>query len=153
MQKHSRDIKHIQEIAVRMRRAIDEVPRQKLPFPMASFPLGACGDGSLLLGTYLKDRGFPDFEYILGERGNHRDNTWISHAWLGCGSLIVDMTADQFPDISVNVIVADPSKWHRQFSIVSKSLSDFRLWDGPGVGHLHTFYRFLTPVLFGDSLS
>ena len=132
-----------------MRSAIEALPREVLPPPMSSFPKGSCGDVSLLLGAYFKDRGVLGFEYICGARGNHQDNTWTSHAWLSNGALIVDITADQFEDGPGKVIVKEHSLWHATFATEKGQNSDFRAWSGPGTYHLHTMYQVLRPALFG----
>lgn len=133
-----------------MRSAIEALPREKLPITMLAFPAGSCGDVSLLLGTYLKDSGIPDFEYVSGDRGSHDANTWTSHAWLARGSLVVDITADQFEDAPGKIIVSEDSVWHRTFKAELGQPSDFRDWSGPGTYHLHTVYGLLRPSLFGE---
>ncbi|MCV6609165.1 MAG: hypothetical protein OIF55_00170 [Amphritea sp.] len=37
-----------------------------------------------------------------------------SHAWLQLGNVVVDITADQFPDVSAPVIALAPSQWHQR---------------------------------------
>lgn len=138
----------IRNLASQMRNAIDALPRESLPLPMAQFPRGACGDASLLLGAFLFDKGHSSFEYICGERGNIEDNSWTSHAWLARGELVVDITADQFHDAPFKVIVEEPSVWHQQFIIEQKSPSDFRSWSGSGTDHLHVMYSCLKQMLF-----
>lgn len=133
-----------------MRSAIEALQPEKLPITMVAFPVGSCGDVSLLLVTYLKDSGIPDFEYVSGDRGSHNDNTWTSHAWLARGSLIVDITADQFEDAPGKIIVSEDSVWHRTFEAGRGQPSDFRDWSGPGTYHLHTVYGLLRPSLFGE---
>lgn len=130
----------IKRLAIHMRNTIDALPREMLPDPMSKFPRGSCGDASLLLGAYFVDCGHLGFEYIVGERGTNVNSTWTSHAWLARGNFTVDITADQFPDAPSKVIVDEPSIWHQQFEIISKTPSDFRLWSGPGTYHLHTLY-------------
>lgn len=133
-----------------MRSAIEALPREKLPVTMSAFPSGSCGDVSLLLGRYLKDSDIADFEYVTGDRGSHDDNTWTSHAWLVRGSLIVDITADQFADAPGKIIVSEDSAWHRTFETERGQPSDFRVWSGPGIYHLHTVYGLLHPSLFAE---
>lgn len=133
-----------------MRAAIEALPREALPIPMSSFPTGSCGDASLLLGAYFKDRGVLGFEYICGDRGSHQDNTWTSHAWLSNGVLTVDITADQFEDAPAKIIVAKHSLWHATFTTEKGQNSDFRAWTGPGTYHLHIMYQALRPSLFGS---
>jgi len=122
----------VEKQARRMRSALEALPRDKLPITMSVFPAGSCGDVSLLLGAYLKDSGIADFEYVSGARGSHNDNTWTTHAWLVRGSLIVDITADQYEDAPGKIIVSEDSPWHRTFETESGQPSDIRVWSGPG---------------------
>jgi hypothetical protein len=145
-----RAVTEIQAIALRFRACLDLVPRGELPFTMSYFPSGACGDTSLLLGAYLADNGFKDFRYISGDRGSKDANTWTSHAWLACGSLVVDITADQFDDAPVAVIVAAPSPWHQTFEEFEEDHplpSDFREWHGLSINELAGLYARLTRAL------
>lgn len=140
---------YIEKLATKMRSAIEALPHKALPPPMSSFPAGSCGDASLLLGAYFKDSGVSGFEYICGDRGSQQDNTWTSHAWLTNGTLIVDITADQFEDAPGKIIVAEHSLWHATFATEKGQNSDFRAWSGPGTYHLHTIYQLLRSALFG----
>lgn len=137
----------IVQLAVAMRAAIEAIPISTLPDCMKNFPQGCCGDTSLLLGAYLVDCGHEGFEYVCGERGSRADDTWTSHAWLVRDGLIVDITADQFSDAPRGVVVNAESVWHEQFAVTSKSVSDFRLWHGPGTHHLRSMYSELKPIL------
>lgn len=129
----------IHEIACRVRRALEAlVPN--LPFPMAHFPRGACGDTCLLLGAFLADIGETDFVYISATRGVHDEGTWTSHAWLEREGLVIDITADQFADAPEAVIVTRVSCWHQLFDADPPQPSDYRAWHGPGTHHLAAFY-------------
>ena len=138
----------IEILARRMRSAIEKIPHEKLPLTMSSFPVGSCGDVSLLLGAYFSDCGIDGFQYVSGCRGRRNDNTWESHAWLARESLIVDITADQFDDGPREIIVSEKSAWHRAFEKERGQPSDFRVWSGPGIHHLHVMYALLRPSLF-----
>ena len=130
----------ILEMATRFRTAIESIPPEARSICMQSFPNGACGDTSLLFGAFLVDRGIPGFKYICGERGSRADNTWTSHAWLQREDLVVDLTADQFPDAPTGVIVLSPSPWHMQFDTEPGQDSDFRKWSGYGSDQLYPMY-------------
>jgi hypothetical protein len=95
------------------------------------FPRGSCGDAALLLGTYLIEQGFGVFAYITGGRGRRspEPDTWQSHAWLRQGDVIVDVTADQFPEVTEAVIVTTTSPWHATFTQQSLGAADFRRYD------------------------
>ncbi|WP_312412444.1 hypothetical protein [Shinella sp.] len=70
------------------------------------FPHGACGDASILLAHHLCINGFGPYKYICGRHGD------ASHVWLTDGHVIIDITADQFPDFAAPVFVASSSPWH-----------------------------------------
>jgi hypothetical protein len=142
------DIEGVERAAKRMRCAIETLARHELPFGMQDFPAGACGDTSLLLGAYLVDCGYQGFEYTAAERRWSVDGVSASHAWLSCENLVVDITADQFPDGPAAVIVSSQSVWHSKFRNMSKSTSDFRGRSYLGVGDLGRLYVRLKPHLF-----
>lgn len=103
---------HVAKIATAVRRAVDMCPPDALPWP--TFPSGACGDTSLVLGQVLDDHGIGGFEYVCGYKYKD-DGTSSSHAWLQKGPLIVDITADQFPEVLDAVIVSADSAWHAEW--------------------------------------
>ena len=102
---------HIRQVATAFRSAIVASPRNDLP-TLRDFPRGSCGDASILLGQYLFDTGHGLWVYAGGER----ETDLQSHAWLERGALIVDITANQFTDVSESVIVTCDRGWHKQFS-------------------------------------
>lgn len=106
------DMHRIEAIATSVRRALEMIDSKDLPWP--SFPRGACGDTSLVLGQVLHDTGITGFDYICGNKYKD-DGSCSSHAWLRRDGLIVDITADQFSDVDVPVIVARNSGWHDQW--------------------------------------
>lgn len=79
--------------------------------PWSGFPRGACGDTALVLGQVLDDEGVEGFKYVCGNK-YESDGRPSSHAWLQSGEWIVDITADQFPDVHESVIVTNKSEWH-----------------------------------------
>lgn len=137
------DIKYIEGIAVRFRETILETPIETRPLTIREFPLGSCGDVTLLVGTLLSDLGLDDFRYISGERGLRSDNTWESHAWAKSGSLIVDIAADQFPEIDQPAIVTRSSSWHQSFEQRSPHTAHIDKVDGPGMPALRQYYKLL----------
>ena len=144
------DLATIRSIAQRMRFALETLPFRNRFLTLEPFPKACCGDASLLLGAYLVDQGHTGFRYICGERGEMHGGTWTSHAWLANGPLIVDITADQFPDGPGAVIVSRRSLWHAQFEVEYGAESEFRRYSGPGVIHLHQAYAALTATLACD---
>jgi len=78
---------------------------------------------------------------VLGERGDHQANTWSSHTWLEKQNLVVDITADQFPEISDKVIVCLDSEWHRQFNGKIEHKADYRIYDSRTAASLNNVYN------------
>lgn len=122
-----------------IRESIDSIYMQ-LGITFESFPRGACGDATLILGTYFIDQGFSEFNYMLGDYGSHEDDTWSSHAWLQNGDLVVDITADQFPEISEKVIVSRDSSWHRALKGNAENVANFRIYDQNTVANFQRIY-------------
>lgn len=91
----------------RFRAALETTTGLLLP-GLRSFPNGSCGDASRLLAQYLRDSGFGDWGITTSWRNNYSS----SHAWLERGGWIIDITADQFDDMTEPVIVTRESKWH-----------------------------------------
>lgn len=140
-------VEKIQHLASRMRQALDSYPKKLLPIGLASFPSGACGDTSLLLGAYLSENGIPDVQYVAGERGTHLDESWSSHAWLKQGSLIIDITSDQFADAPRGIIISSSSVWHQSFRVIDVHEASFDALHGPGVDEIRAFYPNLRSLL------
>ncbi len=100
---------------------------------------------TLLLGTYLTEQGLGVFEYVYGQRGrcDTEPSTWQSHAWLCQGPLIVDITADQFPEVPEPVIVTNASAWHGAFEQEARHVADFRVFDDETRATLGAAYRLI----------
>ena len=49
------------------------------------------------------------------------DPKWSYHSWLQRGNLIIDITADQFEEISEQVIVSTSSRWHENLEVDESS--------------------------------
>jgi hypothetical protein len=84
------------------------LPLRTLTFE--SFPAGACGDTSDLLGIYLSETLGISPMYFWGTDGEQ------SHAWLQHDGLIIDITADQFAG-NQSIIVTRDSPFHLRFKI------------------------------------
>lgn len=70
------DILYLRELSLQFRNAIIKYGIKRLPISFHGFPMGSCGDASLLLGKYLDEMGLGQFDYVCGEIGRQ------SHAWL-----------------------------------------------------------------------
>ncbi len=138
-------IEKLAEAAAQFRRAIERTDPAKLPIGLRTFPVGACGDATLLLGAHLKSLGFGSFEYVLGRRGEGEDRH--SHAWLRQGDILIDITADQFQEIEAPVIVATTSDWHGTFEVEVPHEADFRVYDERTATTLGAAYRVIRESL------
>lgn len=107
----------------RFRDAIERADKRHLPITRQDFPRGASGDATLLLAKYRERQGSGRFNYMLGSRNGH------SHSWMQQGDLIVDITADQFPDVAEPVIVARQSSWHAKFRRATEHVADYEIYD------------------------
>ena len=90
---------------------------------LQNFPYGSCGDASLLLAKYFENKGYGQFDYILGNRDGY------SHAWLQQGNLIVDIAADQFKDQDRPIIVSCDHTWHASFNGQVLHIADYEIYD------------------------
>lgn len=118
-----RDLSRLQDHAVRFRCAIESCDKSSLPVTFEHFPRGACGDATLLLAKFLEESGLGQFNYVLGDRNGS------SHAWLENGDVVVDITADQFPDMPHPVVAAYKSKWHAAFCGEVQNVANFDIYD------------------------
>lgn len=100
-------------LAAKFRSAIECSDRRVMFRSFKDFPKGSCAEAAVLLGIYLEDQGFGVFNKMRSFR--YEPPPWISHAWLQRGNLVIDITADQFPEIKKKIIVAVNSVWHRTF--------------------------------------
>ncbi len=106
-------IEELHALATTFRTAILACPPESLLPTLRDFPLGACGDASILLGEFLHERGAGEWDYLAGERNGDQH----SHAWVEQNGLIIDITADQFADVEEPVIITRDREWHAQFNI------------------------------------
>lgn len=128
-------MEQLEILARQFREAIERTPANERPITFQNFPAGACGDATLFLGHYLKAQGLAAFDYVLGMRDDH------SHAWLQHGDIIIDITADQFPEIDRAVIVASASTWHAGFAIEVPREADFTIYDAHTAATLRAAYH------------
>jgi hypothetical protein len=84
----------------------------------AKFPRGSCGDTCEMLGQLLIDSGLGAWDYRSGV-----NLSGSSHACLERDGLLLDITADQFDDVSTPVLLTKDHTWHRQFG----HASDYRV--------------------------
>ena len=130
----------VRELAAAFRDAIERCDRSSLPLSFEAFPCGSCGDVTNLLGKFLIEQGAGAFRYICGERGNAGAD-WHSHAWLEADGVIVDITADQFPEVTEKVFVSTQSEWHATFRQEPLHQADYQRNDEPTFLRLAKAYR------------
>lgn len=132
----------LRTLATQFRVAITECPDLGL-VSLERFPLGACGDTSVLLGQYLYDSGLGVWMYVSAwENGS-------THAWIEKNGVRVDVTADQFDGVDQPVIIASGGGWHDRFTVDPAAshgaLIDVR--EDYARGELRRAYRRLTDFL------
>jgi hypothetical protein len=140
------DIDGIRDFAARFRAALDHLDRESLSVGFQQFPLGACGDTCLLLGTALIERGLGEFQYICGH--NHHGGNFESHTWLEAHAVIVDITADQFNEGMPPVFVGEEAGWHGKWSNrTNLGTGDYHLWNEGSAGELSRSYKLIMDSL------
>lgn len=141
-----KDESKIKELSVRFRKAILKCDNSELPCSLANFTVGSCADASMLLGTYFKDNGIDAFSFIKGKRG--AGSTLETHYWLEKDNMIVDIAADQFEDISEEIIITSiDSNWYNSFDKEIRQEADYRMIDAVDVrNHLEAVYNYIVQV-------
>ena len=136
-----RVVTELRDIAVRFRRALEEVGPSSTAPALRRFPHRSCADAVLLLGAYLHDQGFGPFDAVGGAFESEASADMESHAWLERDGVIVDITADQFPDVTARVIVTRDPRWHQRFHTNNRGVADFRSYGPDVVAQLGPVYE------------
>jgi hypothetical protein len=103
------DLQTVRYHATRFRNAIDSARRDDWKGNMKGFPVECCHHACTLLLLYFKRIGMEGFRTYSGI---HPTNQGGRHLWLQKGEIVIDITADQFPEIDKKVIVTRESSWH-----------------------------------------
>ena len=84
--------------------------------------LGAmCKPASMLVGKYLlEELDCQPIEFVSAQEWSDNESLDRSHFWLEHEGLIVDISADQYPEIEQPVIVTTDRSWHDGFIHQSK---------------------------------
>ena len=113
------DIRTVDYLANKFRDAIEKCVFESPP--MNRFPLGCCGEASILLSQYFIDCGISA-HYQYGEFIRGVGQLSQSHAWIVLNDgIIVDITGDQFKDYiefdfyNIPVYVGEETKFHKSF--------------------------------------
>ena len=109
---------------VRIRAAFERMDKSNLPVTFNDFPHGACGDTCEVLAELLRELGHGGFQYKVGRRKNGN-----SHAWLEINSVIIDITADQFDEISDPVYIGPSNSWYQSFDIQQEHAAGYSRLD------------------------
>ncbi|MGB8701701.1 MAG: hypothetical protein WCD18_19980 [Thermosynechococcaceae cyanobacterium] len=84
--------------------------------PLQGFPGGCCKIASILLARFLIEECLLSsnlvFVVVNGETENPE---FMTHAWVLADSIIIDITADQFPEVKDKVIWTKENTWHKKF--------------------------------------
>ena len=115
---------------IKFREILDQMNWSSMPIQFQNFPSGTCGDISDILAEYLYSLGIKPIQYVCGMRGD------ASHAWLEIDGLAVDITADQFEEISDKVLIQPPNIWHSKYEIESTRKAGYSHFTGPAVADL-----------------
>jgi len=106
-------ISYLRTLAFAFRQSIEKVVRSQAPELLHDFPKGCCSWASYFIGHYLKYELDLEPKRFVGAlhapSGNH-------HEWIVLDDTIIDITADQFDDMSEPVVVSAESQWHSQLT-------------------------------------
>jgi hypothetical protein len=131
----------IQELSEGLRQAILNTPAHMRSSGLEDFPHGSCGEASLLLHTLFRDAGISDSKVVSAERGSpDGQKDWTSHAWVQCGTLVIDITADHFDPTFPAIYVGPASAFHLSFAIESESEATLDQYSGPMIPVLVDLY-------------
>ena len=97
------------------------------------FPEGCSQDTSLILAKYLHAKGFGIPYVVSAEKESG------SHMWIELDNYIIDITADQFEEVSEKVIVTKKSKFHNSFEDKEKPIPYNQLLTGSNFGDFDLF--------------
>ena len=133
------DLQNLTARFYEFRTALEIFPKQGLLLPFDDFPLGTCGDASLLLAKYFQKCGLGEFRYVSGTYSANGE--FCSHAWLEKDELIIDITADQFDEFAAPLIGSKrENAWYQRFECENE-VADFELYTDWSRGALASVYR------------
>ncbi len=104
--------------ALAVRRAIERASLGRYDGLMHGFPRSCCKLSSQLLARYLAvNARVPLVGFVSGRRHGppYADGGWQAHVWVEAGGMVVDITDDQYDEVTVPVIAAADSPWHQTF--------------------------------------
>jgi hypothetical protein len=125
----------MEEDLKRIRLVFEWLDKSDMPVSFYDFPLGACGDTCQVLAEILAELGHGEFRYIEGEREDGK-----GHAWLEQGGMLIDITADQFDEVSEPVYLGPLNSWYQQFWVKNEHTAGFRELDAKAAAELSVVY-------------
>lgn len=106
-------------LASACREVFDRTDLSFAPGFLPKFPTGCCGWACRMIGYYLKTEYNLEPLHVCASR-SIPDGPDIGHEWIELTGTIIDITADQFNDQSLPVIVSESSIWHQSWQINTK---------------------------------
>lgn len=131
----------MKESIVNFREALDQIDWSIMPFQFRGFPSGTCGDISDILAEHLYSLGFHPIDYVCGMLGG------ASHAWLEFEGNAIDITADQFPEVSASVLFQSPKIWHAKYEVRERRKAGYKHFHGPAVGDIMRVHNAALKIL------
>jgi len=142
--KPSKEIKDIENIARKVRAAIEEeiaTSKYTNDIELQSFPRGSCEVATVILGLFLIQAGYEKTIQHAGLRRNINGSENY-HVWLFVNDqIIVDITADQFQECTSKIIVETRSKLHDSFPVYQKRPLNLEALDRNGMANYRNLYN------------
>ena len=126
----------------KIRSAFERIDKSNLPITFKNFPRGACGDTCEVLAEILKELGYGKFQYVTGRRENGN-----SHAWLQQKNLVIDITADQFEEISTPIYIGPLNSWYQEFEVQQDHEAGYNRLDTHSKAELSSVHLKITAEL------
>ena len=126
----------------KFRDALEKFSKSTGYIGLDNFPHGACADSSLLLAKYLKESGIYRFCFITGKFFDLQGEI-CTHAWLEKNDLVVDITSDQFSEISNPVFIIQKNAWYEKFEIENHGEITYEDFDSYTKGSLANCYNLI----------
>jgi hypothetical protein len=136
------------QCAVAMRRAIERAPLGRYDAIMHSFPHSCCKVASQMLARYLATHArVPLVQFVSGRRHGepYCSGGWQAHVWVEAGGVVIDITADQYDEMTHPVIAMPSSDWHETFQVRSRiPYGEMMQMDGSYARRFERMYREVT---------
>lgn len=125
----------------KFRKALDRIDWSDMPIQFREFPRGCCGDVSDMLAEHLYSLGFKKIDYVCGV------SEGASHAWLEIDGSAIDITADQFEDVSENVLFQSPDILHSKYEIEKRRMAGYKQYHGPAIADIMRVHNAVAKIL------